>query len=360
MPKSRIKMLPYLLICLLAAACGLMGDKDPWERIELGTDAEFRDIFFLDAQNGWMVGSAGINVPGGILGRTRDGGLTWEYQSGLISKRRGSHSVDLNAVHFMTPLQGVIAAESGVILQTEDGGDSWKRVSRGGPVYAHHRNLDFVDDLNGWIIGRKGVLRTEDGGNTWKRANEEQEVMGTAIDFLDLERGWVVGKFGRVQRTEDGGATWQMVPALGNLDGLKGDDIPTLTSVHFVDENQGWIAGYLREMTLMEQHDWAVIIHTSDGGLTWTPQVHQVESLLTAIGFADSLNGWAVGFNRNDGTSTVLNTADGGQTWQLQTSIFGEELLALTIRDGQVWAVGDRVRNQPQRLLRLLLPETVP
>lgn len=360
MAKTTLPILTVLVFCLLISGCGQGGSKDSWERIELGTDAEFRDIFFLDDQNGWIVGAAGINVPGGIIGRTRDGGQTWEYQSGLIGKRSGSHSVDLNAVHFTTLQRGVIAAESGVILQTEDGGESWKKVPFGAAVYAHHQDLDFVDEMNGWILGRKGVLRTEDGGGTWKQVNEDKGVMGNAIDFLNLEDGWVVGKFGKVYHTLDGGITWEIVPALGNLEGLKGDDIPTLTSVHFVDENHGWIAGYLNQMTLMEQHRWAVILHTSDGGLTWTHQVHEVEALLTAVRFADPLRGWSTGFNRNDGTSVILNTTDGGVTWNLQTTVFGEEILALAISGDRVWAVGDPVRNQPQQLLRLVPTDPVP
>lgn len=352
--KIRFPMLPVLVFYLLLTGCGLNGSKDSWERIELGTDAEFRDIFFLDSQNGWIVGSAGIKVPGGILGRTRDGGKTWQYQSGLIPKRRKATSVDLNAVHFMTPLRGVIAAESGVILVTEDGGDNWETAPFSGPVYAHNRDLDFVDDLNGWIVGGKGVLRTEDGGGTWKLAGPNGDLTGNALDFVNLDRGWVVGKFGQVHRTDDGGVTWEKVPALGNLDGMRGDDIPNLTSVHFIDEDHGWIAGYLQDLSNMEQHHYAVIIHTSDGGETWSHQAEGVESLLMDIRFADRLRGWAVGFNRNDGTSAVLNTVDGGLTWQVQTTIFGEELRAIAIRDDWVWTVGDRSRMEPQRLLRLV------
>ena len=81
---------------------------------------------------------------------------------------------------------------------------------------------------------------------------------------------------------------------------------------------------------------------------------------MTAVRFADPLRGWATGFNRNDGTSVILNSTDGGDTWQLQTTIFGEELLALAISGDQVWAVGDRVRNQPQQLLRLVPADPVP
>ena len=354
----QMKIFPLFCSCLILSGCGLGSSSDPWEQIELGTDAEFRDMFFLDNQNGWMVGAGGINVGGGILGRTRDGGLTWEYQTGLIAKKRLSNSVDLNAVHFLDLQRGIIAAESGVILLTEDGGDSWETVSFAAPIYAHLYDIDFIDDLKGWIVGSKGVLVTEDGGQTWAPAEEEDRMGGRALDFIDHSRGWVVGKLGAVHRTEDGGSTWSPVFPMGNLDGLTGDERPSFSAVHFVDENHGWIAGYWQEFTLMEQHRWAVILHTTDGGQTWTKQAEGIESLLTDIRFANPLHGWAVGFNRNNGTSAILNTEDGGQTWLLAKEVFGEELLALSVQGGQVWAAGDRSRDEPQRLLRFVTLES--
>ena len=42
-------------------------------QVDQVASAEYRDIFFLDAQNGWMVGGVGVSVPGGIVAHTRDG-----------------------------------------------------------------------------------------------------------------------------------------------------------------------------------------------------------------------------------------------------------------------------------------------
>ena len=82
------------LTCLLLAGCGQGGSSDSWETIELGTDAEFRDIFFLDSPNGWMVGAVGINVPGGIVGRTGDGGKTWRYRTGDLNAESDDRAQD--------------------------------------------------------------------------------------------------------------------------------------------------------------------------------------------------------------------------------------------------------------------------
>ncbi len=348
----------YLIIfLLLAVGCGLNDSGDTWEIIELGTDAEFRDIFFLDSQNGWMVGAVGVSVPGGIVARTTDGGLTWKYRTGVTRKRYRSHSVDLNAVHFTDLQHGVIAAEAGTILRTINGGETWKAILPSGPVYAQNRDICFVDDLNGWIIGREGVRRTEDGGESWQRIDEAGKMTGNALQFLDLERGWVVGKFGDVHRSEDGGVTWEKVEAAGNLEDKSGDDKPNFQAVHFVDDSHGWLAGYRREMPALDQFDYGLIYHTGDGGQTWQKQLDQLDILLRDIRFADPQNGWAVGYNVKDGTSSVLATTNGGTTWEIQKTVYGEELVALFERDGTVWAAGDRVSEEPQKLLRLVPAE---
>jgi photosystem II stability/assembly factor-like uncharacterized protein len=342
------------LTCLLLVGCGQGGPEDPWEVIELGTDAEFRDIYFLDTQNGWMVGAVGVNVPGGIIARTTDGGLTWTYRTGVIKKRRRTMSIDMNAVHFTDLEHGVIAADAGTIIRTEDGGETWKKVPPTGPVYARNQDVYFVDAMNGWIIGREGVRRTEDGGATWRRVDEEHKVEGNAIQFLDLERGWVAGKFGAVYHTEDGGVTWETVPAAGNLEGLSGDDKPHFLSLHFVDEDHGWIAGYRTEFPGLEQYHYAVMVRTSDGGRTWEKQMEGVPVRLRAVRFADSKTGWAVGYDIHTGTSTVFATEDGGRNWVAQKTVFGEEFMAICERKGHVWIAGDRVRTEPQKLLRLV------
>jgi|GEM_PF-738691 len=343
-----------LVLLTLGAGCGPADPEDPWQIIRLDTDAEFRDIFFLDADNGWMVGAVDLSVPGGILARTTDGGLTWKYRTGVAGKRSRTHSVDLNAVHFTDLDHGIIAAEAGTILRTEDGGETWKKVPPTGPVYAQNKDISFVDSMNGWIIGRQGVLRTEDGGASWEIVNEDRDLTGNAIQFLDLDHGWVVGKFGDVRRTEDRGETWKTVSAAGNLEGKSGDDKPNFQGLHFIDENHGWLVGYRREMPALDQFDYGLIYHTGNGGKTWTKQLDQIDILLRDIRFIDKKTGWAVGYNVKDGTSSVLATTNGGSRWEIQKSVPGEKLLALFALDETVWAVGDRVRNEGQKLLRLV------
>jgi photosystem II stability/assembly factor-like uncharacterized protein len=317
------RILGALIVCLCAC-----GDSESWEVSELGTDAEFRDLVFVDDQDGWIVGGSPF-VKGGVIGRTRDGGESWEFQSGLVSTE--ATLFNLWAIEFVDSLTACVVASGGVILRSEDGGETWRSIRRGGG-WTHLYDLDFVAET-GWAVGLSGVLRSDDGGRHWRPIYRDLE--GRAIQFLDAEHGWVVGKHAAAYRTADGGQEWEWVDVIGST------EKPHFYTVHFADGSTGWIAG-----------DGGALFKTQDGGDTWIRQETGVGHTLTRVCFADSLSGWAVGFARDDGTSVVLHTEDGGGSWIIQATVAGEELWAMQVMNGRGWAVGGRVREEPQKLLR--------
>src|SRR5690606_40556522 len=85
-----------------------------------------------------------------------------------------------------------------------------------------------------------------------------------------------------------------------------------LTAVTFADENNGWAVG----------HD-AVILHTADGGETWTLQNFEpeLEKPFLDVLFLDAQRGLAIG-----AYGLFYSTADGGQTWsEVETPIREDE-----------------------------------
>src|SRR4051812_17550443 len=67
------------------------------------------------------------------------------------------------------------------------------------------------------------------------------------------------------------------------------------------------------------------ILHTSNGGATWTPQTSGTPNGLSGVAFPDASNGWAVGFN-----GQIVHTANGGATWTPQTSGTANDLTSVT------------------------------
>ena len=104
--------------------------------------------------------------------------------------------------------------------------------------------------------------------------------------------GWAVTGGADVLHTTDGGATW--------TDQATGEN-DSLYAVRFISATEGWATG-----------DWGTILHTVDGGATWERQVGATLDTLYDIEFVDADHGWLIGM------ASVLATTDGGATWTLQ------------------------------------------
>jgi photosystem II stability/assembly factor-like uncharacterized protein len=160
------------------------------------------------------------------------------------------------------------------------------------------------------------------------------------VSFPTEKDGWACGRWGAVVHTADGGKTWSRQDT--------GTDY-TLASISFVDENNGWAVG-----------DHGTIIHTKDGGMTWekqTPPLVTIEGtagwggrggstkvenkvlefFLMGVHFATPDKGWIVTERTH-----VLYTDDGGQTWEVQFSDEDFILQDVSFCDEMNgWAVGE-------------------
>jgi photosystem II stability/assembly factor-like uncharacterized protein len=115
------------------------------------------------------------------------------------------------------------------------------------------------------------------------------------VFFVNEQEGWVVGANATILHTTDGGATW--LPQVSN-------GLTDITAVQFLDNSrQGWAVG-----------DQGVILHTTNGGETWDRQTSATEAFLQALQILpDGRQGWVVG-----GSGTILYTTDGGASWHSQ------------------------------------------
>jgi len=72
-----------------------------------------------------------------------------------------------------------------------------------------------------------------------------------------------------------------------------------LFDVHFVDKDNGWIAG-----------NTGLILHTTDSGSSWNEQTSPPNNTYYCVFFTDTQNGWAGGF-----AGKLIRTTDGGTNW---------------------------------------------
>jgi photosystem II stability/assembly factor-like uncharacterized protein len=352
-----------LLAALFGHACARRAGPGAWTSVEIPTDASFDGVWFSDSLNGWLTGG-GWAIDGGIVGRTRDGGRSWRFQSGVVYG--GGPGFSLGRVQFRDSLHGCAVGEHGLVILTDDGAESWRPARSAGRFGASLFDVQFIDDRNAWAIGPGSLVRTEDGGETWRllvrSESENGYLSGNAIHFVDERHGWLVGQGGSLMWTEDGG--WHWTPAALPL---RPGERPTLRDVTFLGAERGWVVG-----------EGGSIFHSEDGGLHWTRQatgvpvvrvppkdehrprevVPELETepdrlALTAVRFADANRGWAVGYYADVAESVVLGTHDGGTSWRVEHVQRGELLRSLFVLDAEhAWAAGDRARTSTQVVLR--------
>jgi len=306
----RFRILPLLLAGI--ASCAAPGVEVLSRRA--GTSELLVSVWFVDARTGFAVGGDREDSAAALV-RTRDGGATWEaYVTGVRAR--------LYAVHFPTPRVGYAVGLHGALLRTADGGERWSRIDAGSDGWlagvfftsaevghvvgggdtrglllrtrdggatwrsrmdavpeacrsAALRDVFFVDDARGYVVGERGViLRTRDGGDSWELCASGVDAWLRAVCFLDARRGFVAGAGGVLLATADGGDSWRRLD-VGTAD--------KLNDLLFVDASVGYVV-------TMEGR----LFRTADGGATWI-RVHEEHGALTALNRASDGVTYAVG-----------------------------------------------------------------
>ncbi len=103
----------------------------------------------------------------------------------------------------------IAVGERGIILKSDDKGVTWIQVKS--PVDVTLTGISFSSKNNGWIVGHEStILNTRDGGNSWKisRYQPEDERFYMSVNFITADRGYVLGTDGELWVTEDAGKSW--------------------------------------------------------------------------------------------------------------------------------------------------------
>jgi len=293
---------------------------------------------YLDIE---QVGSRTIAVGRRGVIAYSDDGIKW-------TQARVPVSVMLTAVYFADDMNGWAVGHSGVILHSQDRGESWQIQYDGYKVIddlyqlAEEKVSQIKNDIAQADESEKENLSylLEDAEYALSDAKYDKE-LGPANPFLDVwfrnnQQGYAVGAYGLFFATEDGGATWKSISnRLENLDkyhlnaivGVKGGAmlIAGESGSLFISENDGkdWETLYAPysgsffgiQPTSKEQ---GVIVYglkghafiSHDSGRNWDPIKLDTETTLTssAIGLRGQLT--LVG-----GSGVVYSSIDDGKTF---------------------------------------------
>lgn len=169
-------------------------------------------------------------------------------------------------------------------------------------------------------IGERGlVVLSDDQGKTWRQARQVPvSVSLTALSFVDAQRGWAVGHGGAILHTADGGETWTR-----QADGVSLAQAALAEAEQLVAQRPGDAAA---ERALADARRLV-----EDGP----------DKPLLDVRFADARRGWAVG-----AYNLFFETTNGGTTWRsVSTRLDNPRALhlnALAVQGQTLWIAGEQ------------------
>ena len=275
----------------------------------------------------WVLGIAAMLAAGAGAGSQAKYKGIWEPVN-------YTEDLQLTDVFFVNADTGWVSGAAGTILHTKDGGASWKAQLGGDPQSParpiHH--LFFIDDTHGWALQDAGAyvyqfLRTTDG-ETWDKVGLPRPGM-TKYAFTSETNGFALTTNSTVAtnamwRTQDAGRTWKEVPrppAKMTIDGLARNINYTVINFHFPSPTVGYVVGANRDA---RQH--MFVLKTEDAGEHWALKIAEGPDFETGhalgdaeVSFIDDTSGYVKVVNG------LFSTTDSGETWRSLIGFGGGE-----------------------------------
>jgi photosystem II stability/assembly factor-like uncharacterized protein len=201
-------------------------------------------------------------------------------------------------------------------------------------------------------VGERGIiLLSDDSGASWRQAQVPASVSLTSVQFVDAEQGWAVGHLGVVLHSADGGETWSK-----QLDGIQAAQLALKAAQQGGDAKllkaAEWLVADGPDKPFLDlyfsdrQHGYVVgayglILRTSDGGVSWQAWMGQVEN-------PEGLNLYGIRAQGGElfiagERGLLLRSSDAGQSFhKLELPYEGSFFGLLASRSGGLLAYGLR------------------
>lgn len=180
-----------------ARAKGLLADAE--RLVADGPDKPFLDLWFKDANEGFVVGAYGL-----ILG-TSDGGQTWQSWQDRIDNPRGHHFYAISVVGDDI----LIAGEQGALFHSTNRGNSFDEVKT--PYAGTYFGVRHLADGGVLAYGLRGsIYRSTSGLKDWQKVASGADSTLNGGASLDDGSLLLVDQSGHLLRSKDGGRSFQI------------------------------------------------------------------------------------------------------------------------------------------------------
>jgi photosystem II stability/assembly factor-like uncharacterized protein len=241
----------------------------------------------------------------------------------------------------------VAAGERGHIIFSDNGGDSWTQGQV--PVSVTLTGVDFGSETHGWAVGHSGVvLHSEDAGETWDLQLTGVGAAELAIETRQEEIEAMEARIEEAPEEDVGDLEWALEDLVFSLENMQSDleigPVNPLLDVWFENESHGFVVGA-----------YGMILRTTDGGQSWkdmgpqldNPRSFHLNSISRITGGALVIVGEA---------GQIFVSVDNGDNWErrespYEGSLFGvlgtgsvNEILAFGLR-GNTFKSSDLGKN---------------
>ena len=173
-----------VLLCFILSSCSSTGvklnDTSPWKTIQFEDQANALDVDFIDNNNGFLVGS------NRLIMESNDGGETWEKRNLDLPSEENFRLLDID----FKAEEGWLIGQPSLVMHTVDAGKNWTRLSLGNKLPGQPFLITTVDDGVAELATTAGAIyQTTDSGESWNAKVVDASGSGGVRDLRRTANG---------------------------------------------------------------------------------------------------------------------------------------------------------------------------
>jgi photosystem II stability/assembly factor-like uncharacterized protein len=249
---------------------------------------------------------------------------SFSYSQTWVQQNTGT-IVSVYDISFVNTNTGYAGCSSGLVLKTTNSGVNWIHLITG---FTFTINKVKFFDADFGVAGGEKIIKTTNGGQNWSLVRDT--VYANDIHFQNQNEWWLCSSSPHANiKTTNQGSTWT---SIGSTDFIQ-------TSIFFLNQNTGWLAGKFVTGSFVPTH----VSKSTNGGSQWSTQFSQTSfqnnGWVYDILFTDQNMGHALYWDFF--LTRILRTTNSGLNW-LETLTPMRKLKNLFFINQSIgWACGD-------------------